>query len=58
MAPKALLIPATFGSAAAFVAAPQQKQQSLRGVSAVGVQKASHACDATPAQASNTFAAT
>eukprot|EP00445_Apocalathium_hangoei_P050287 CAMPEP_0204031144 /NCGR_PEP_ID=MMETSP0360-20130528/61826_1 /ASSEMBLY_ACC=CAM_ASM_000342 /TAXON_ID=268821 /ORGANISM="Scrippsiella Hangoei, Strain SHTV-5" /LENGTH=33 /DNA_ID= /DNA_START= /DNA_END= /DNA_ORIENTATION= len=33
MAPKALLIPATFASAAAFVSTPQQ-QQSLRGVSA------------------------
>jgi glyceraldehyde 3-phosphate dehydrogenase len=59
MAPKALLIPATFGSAAAFVAAPQQQQQqSLRGVSAAGVQKASQGSAATPAQASNAFAAT
>jgi glyceraldehyde 3-phosphate dehydrogenase len=57
MAPKALLIPSTFASAAAFVATPQQQpqQQSLRGVPA---QKASQAPAAAPAQASSSLAAT
>jgi len=54
MAPKALIIPASFGCAAAFVA----PQRGLRGVPAAGLQEAGRAPAAEPVQESSAFSAT
>jgi len=55
MASRALLVPAAFGCASAFFAAPQQ---SLRGTLTAGEHEARQAPDAVPTQASSVLATT